>query len=383
MLVETIRHTFRGWRHAPVWAVTAIVTLSLGVTANMAIFSLVQAVLLRPLPYPAPERLIEVFETEPKVANGTFRVSLLNYLSWSERTKHFQAIAAFQDAAFNVTGDDDGERAPGLLVTASLFRVLALAPLAGRELRADDETPGSPRVAVIARSLWQRRYGGDPSVIGRTVTLNGQGHEIVGVVPDAFRDVGQSQMSSLASPQVFVPLTIDQASENRGNHTMRVVGRLTPSTSFEQAREEMRTIAAVLAQEFPASNAGWGVRLVRIHESMLDSAVRPSLLALLGAVVLVMLIACANVSNLVLARGSGRRRELALRAALGAEPGRLVTSTADRESVPGRRQRDHRYLHVRRGCPGTSFAAAADAAAHPRSARGPGCPGVRSIRLTL
>jgi predicted permease len=325
MLTQTVRRTLQTWRRAPVWAVTAMLTLALGVGANTAIFSVVHAVLFRPLPYPAPDRLVEVFETEPKVPNSTFRVSLLNYLSWSERTKSFQALAVFQDAAFNVIGDTDAERAPGILVTASLFRVLALAPLAGRELRADDETPGSRRVAVIARSLWQRRYAGDPSVIGRTITLNGESHEIVGVVPDAFRDVGRSRISSLASPQLFLPLTIDPARENRGNHTLRAVGRLAPSISLEQAGEEMRAIASALEREFPRSNTGWGVRLERIDDSMIDRGVRPSLLALLGAVGMLLLIACANVSNLVLASGIGRQRELALRAALGAEPRRLLS----------------------------------------------------------
>jgi putative ABC transport system permease protein len=322
MLTQTIRNTFRSWRRTPVLAVSALLTLSLGVGFNAAVFSVVHAVLFRPLPYPASERLVELFEVEP--ARGALRASVLNYVSWAERTKTLEALAAFNGASFNVTGDSQAERVNGAAVTASLFRVLAVSPLIGRPLRPDDERPGSRRVAVIARSFWQRRYGADPTLIGRTVPLNGERYEIVGVVPDTFRDIGRSRVSSATSPQIFVPLTIDPARENRGNRVIRVVGRLRPDVSFEQTRDEMRGIAVALSSEFPVSNAGWSVRVDSVYESMLDQGVRPSLLALLGAVALVMLIACANVSNLVLAKAIGRQRELALRTALGAEPGRLV-----------------------------------------------------------
>src|SRR5688572_12939962 len=321
MLMQTVRNTFRSWRRTPVLAVSVLLTLSLGVGFNAAVFSIVHAVLFRPLPYPASERLVELFEVEP--ARGAFRVSVLNYVSWAERTKSLEALAAFNGASFNVTGETDAERVSGAVVTASLFRVLALSPVAGRPLRAEDERPGSRRVALVAESFWQRRYGADPRLIGQSIALNGERYEVVGVVPDAFRDVGRSRVSSLASPQIFVPLTIDAARENRGNRVMRVVGRLGPGVSIEQARDDMRTIAAAIGNEFPASNKGWSVRVDSVYDTMLDEGVRPSLLALLGAVALVMLIACANVSNLVLAKAIGRQRELALRTALGAEPGRL------------------------------------------------------------
>ena len=323
MLMQTIRNTFRSWRRTPVLAVSALLTLSLGVGFNAAVFSVVHAVLFRPLPYAASERLVELFEVEP--ARGALRASVLNYVSWAERTKTLEALAAFNGVSFNVREDDSqAERVNGAVVTASLFRVLAVAPLAGRPLGPADERPGSRRVALISQSFWQRRYGADPSLIGQTVPLNGERYEIVGVVPDTFRDVGRSRVSSAASPQIFVPLTIDAARENRGNRVMRVVGRLRPGVSIEQARDDMRGIAAAISSEFPATNTGWSVRVDSVYDSMLDEGVRPSLLALLGAVALVMLIACANVSNLVLAKAIGRQRELALRTALGAEPRRLV-----------------------------------------------------------
>jgi predicted permease len=322
MLSQTIRNTVRSWRQAPVLAVSAVLTLSLGIGFNAAIFSVVHAVLFRPLPYPAPERLVELFEVDP-AARG-FRVSVLNYVSWAERTKSLEALAAFNNVSFNAAGDADAERISGAAVTASLFRVLAIAPRAGRPLRREDERPGSRRVALIAESYWQRRYGADPSLIGQSIALNDDRYEIVGVVPDAFRDVGRSRVSSAASPQIFVPLTIDAARENRGNRVMRVVGRLRPGASIEQARDDLRGISAAIAAEFPASNTGWSARVDSVYDTMLDDGVRPALLALLGAVALVMLIACANVSNLVLANALGRERELALRTALGADPGRLL-----------------------------------------------------------
>src|SRR5688572_2219110 len=319
--MQTVRNTFRSWRRTPVLALSVLLTLSLGVGFNAAVFSVVHAVLFRPLPYPASERLVELFEVEP--VRGAFRASVLNYLSWAERTERLEALAAFNGVSFNVTGNAEAERVSGAVITGSLFRVLALAPVAGRPLHADDEQPGSRRVALIAQSLWERRYGTDPSLIGQTIALNGERYEVVGIVPDAFRDIGRSRVSSAASPQIFVPLTIDAARENRGKRVMRVVGRLRPGVSIEQARDEMRGIAATIGSEFPASNKGWSVRVDSVYDTMLDEGVRPSLLALLGAVALVMLIACANVSNLVLAKAIGRQRELALRTALGAEPGRL------------------------------------------------------------
>ncbi|HKH71898.1 MAG TPA: ABC transporter permease, partial [Vicinamibacterales bacterium] len=322
MLTQTIRNTFRSWRRTPVLAVSVLLTLSLGVGFNAAVFSVVHAVWFRPLPYPASDRLVELFEIEP--TRGALRASVLNYVSWAERTKTIEALAAFNGVSFNVQDDSQAERLNGAVVTASLFRVLALVPLAGRPLGPDDERPGSRRVALISQSFWQRRYGADPSLIGQTVLMNGERHEIVGVVPDTFRDIGRSRVSSAASPQIFVPLTIDRARENRGNRVMRVVGRLRPGVSIEQARDDMRGIAAAISSEFPATNTGWSVRVDSVYDSMLDQGVRPSLLALLGAVALVMLIACANVSNLVLAKAIGRQRELALRTALGAEPRRLV-----------------------------------------------------------
>jgi putative ABC transport system permease protein len=323
MLSQDLRHAWRGLRRTPVITATAVLTLALGVGASTTVFSAVHAILLRPLPYPEPDRLVEVFEENLK-AGSLMRASALNYLSWAERSQRLEALGAFNGIAPTLTGDGDPERLSGSVVTSSLFHVLRIPPLLGRTLQPADEQRGSARVVVLSESLWRSRFGGDSQIVGRSIALDGERHRVVGVMPRAFREVGRAQAVATAGGQIFLPMVIDREQESRANHTLRVVGRLRRGVTLGQARDEMRAVAAAMAQEFPATNTSWSVRIDTLSETMLGPEVRPSLLLMLGAVTMVFLIACANVANLLLARGARRHAELAVRTALGAGRSRLV-----------------------------------------------------------
>jgi putative ABC transport system permease protein len=275
------------------------------------------------LPYPEPDHLVELFEENHKAGSLT-RASALNYLSWAERSRSFEAIGAFGSAGLTLTDGSDPERLGGSVVTASLFSVLAVRPIVGRTLHPEDEQRAGARVVVLGESLWRSRFGGDRQIVGRSITLDGERYQVVGVMPRAFREVGRAQAAGAADTQIVLPLIIDPTQENRGNHTLRVVGRLRRGATLEQAGDEMRAVAAAMEQEFPSTNTNWGVRIERLFDTTLEPQVRRALVLTLGAVAIVFLIACANVANVLLARGMRRHAELAVRTALGAGRSRLV-----------------------------------------------------------
>lgn len=298
MLRQDLRHAWRGLVRTPVVTATAILTLAIGVGASTAVFSVVHAVLLRPLPYAEPDTLVEFFESHLTSGVAAMRVSALNYLSWAERGTSFEAIAAFGSTAATLTDGGDPETLGGSFVTASLFRVLRVSPIVGRALQPEDEQPTSARVVVLGEQVWRNRFGGDYAIVGRSITLDGQRHEVVGVMPRSFREVGRTQAAGGAAGQIFLPMVIDRATENRANHTLRVVGRLRRGVTLDQARNEMAAVSAGLEREFPASNTNWSARIDTLRSTTLEPQVHRSLLLVLGAVAMVLLIACANVANL-------------------------------------------------------------------------------------
>jgi putative ABC transport system permease protein len=325
-LWQDFRYGLRTLLRNPGFTLVAVITLGLGIGANSAVFSVVNAVLIRPLPYNDPERLVMVWETNPSLPVPYMFASPPNFADWRDQQKVFEEISAFDVRDINLVSGDEAERLQGSLVSANIFSLLGVNPALGRGFQAGEDDPAAQPVAIISHGLWQRRFGSSNNIIGETISLDSQSYTVIGVMPRGFDFPPPVPFAGVArdlNVEVWTPLRTRIDPTQRGAHYLHTIARLKQDTSIEQAKAGMATIAEQLAQSYPESNEGWNVTLFSLPEQV-SGNIRAALLVLLGAVGFVLLIGCANVANLLLSRAVARHREIAIRSALGANRLRII-----------------------------------------------------------